>query len=220
MTELGEKALRAEYEKASNTNATIQAAVYESLKKCIVQSQISGEIAENQIASLLNVSRTPVREAMHKLSENGLLEITHGRCAKVLEFSNKDISDMALILKELHNIATVLCIKNADDAAIDSISETMDLFCFYTERGDLTTAFKYLTQFHSKVAHASGNSWLARLIDQFLSYTEVHRECAFKKPGRAPCAQSEHMAILYAIRARDAEKASQILREHVDSAYG
>jgi len=211
--------LKASYQRYFEEEPSMKEAVYAALKEGILGAKLGEEITENQISTILDVSRTPVREAMHKLALNGLLEISHGKKAKIIELSRKDAADIALVLRTLHRLAAELCIKNATEDDIQGLEETMALVSFYADRNDIHKMAGLLTQFHTKTAVASGNKWLADIVERLLSYTALHREYALSRPGRTAISLKEHMAILDSICERNNEKAQELLQAHVDSAF-
>ena len=72
------------FEKYTREYPTLKDATYYALRDAILLNYFQTEIAEAQIASILNISRTPIREAMLQLSRDGLLEINHGKKAKII----------------------------------------------------------------------------------------------------------------------------------------
>lgn len=207
------------YEKHVTESASMKEAVYIALKEGILMDKLGDEITENQIASMLDISRTPVREAMHMLSIDGLLEISHGKKARIIKFSRQDAADISFVLRTLHVLAAELFIENAKDSDIQKLEECMALASFYQERNDIHKMAGFLTEFHANTALACGNKWLADIITRLLSFTAIHREYALSRPERAPVSIKEHMAILDALRARDKEAARTLLSNHVDSAF-
>lgn len=214
-----EQTLRDTFIKYSNSSSTLKEATYLSLKEAILFSQPGDEVTENQIAVILGISRTPVREAMHQLASDGLLEIHHGKKAKILGMTAKDMADIAAILKILHSLSVELCIANAGEEEIRKLEEIVALINFYTERKELSKVAFYNTQFHNYIAVSSKNKWLADITEKLLSYTMIYREYAVSRPGRMDNARQEHMQILDAITRRDSEEAQRIIKDHVETAF-
>lgn len=207
------------FEKHLSTTITLQSAIYQTLKEVILNEEIDGHFTENEIAKKLNVSRTPVREAMQKLASEGLIEISHGRKAKINFITNKDIKDIAVLLTSLHCISTELCILNATDDNICQLEEIIALMRLYTERQDADKLTMYNAKFHLKICEFSGNKWIHNILVGLLDYTLVFRKKAVSKQGRAETALLEHTQILQAIKERDIEKAKKLITEHVQRAH-
>ena len=211
--------LQSTYQKNLVEQSSMKEAVYITLKEGILSARLSEELTENQVSTALHISRTPVREAMHKLEMEGLLEISHGKKAKITELSRKDAADIAVVLRSLHGLAAELFIKNATEKDEQRLEEIMALVSFYVARNDIHRAAELLTEFHWQTAVASGNKWLADTVERLLSFTALHREYALSRPGRIEISLKEHMAILDALCARDSDKAQELLRNHIDSAF-
>ena len=107
--------LQSTYQKNLVEQSSMKEAVYITLKEGILSARLSEELTENQVSTALHISRTPVREAMHKLEMEGLLEISHGKKAKITELSRKDAADIAVVLRSLHGLAAELFINNATE---------------------------------------------------------------------------------------------------------
>lgn len=214
-----EDKLKEYFVKYSHTAPTLKSATYLALKETILFSSPGEEVTENQIASILGISRTPVREAMHQLSSDGFLEIHHGKKAKILGMTAKDMTDISIILKNLHSLSLELCIANASAEDIGQLEETTALINFYTERKEISKVSYYNTKFHTQIATFGKNKWLTDILEKLLSYTMIYREYAVSRPGRMETARQEHMQILEAIINRDNEAAQKIIKLHVESAF-
>ena len=156
---------------------------------------------------------------MLQLSNDGLLEIIHGRKAKIRSLTEKDITDLAIVLDSIHHLALMLCIDHASKEDLNDMEETIALISFYTKRKDFHHLHKYNSRFHSQIARASGNIWLLDIMDRLLSYTSVFREYAISRPNRMDVACEEHAAIFQAICNRDKEEGTRLISLHVQNAF-
>ena len=207
------------FEDYSKEYSTLKDATYAALKEAILLNIFTKEITESQVAKLLQISRTPIREAMLQLSSDGLLEISHGRKAKIRSLTNKDIQDLSIVLSDIHRLALMLCIDQATAEDITDMEESIALISFYTKRKDIHHLHKYDSRFHTQIARASKNIWLLDIMDRLLSYTSVFREYAISRPNRMEAACKEHIAIFNAICKRDKEEAEKLIIMHVQNAF-
>ena len=146
------------FQSYSKEYSTLKDATYAALKDAILLNMFPSEITETEISALLHISRTPIREAMLQLSNDGLLEINHGRKAKIRSLTEKDITDLAIVLDSIHHLALMLCIDHASKEDLNDMEETIALISFYTKRKDFHHLHKYNSRFHSQIARASGIS--------------------------------------------------------------
>ncbi len=207
------------FEKYKKEYSKLTDATYAALKDAILLNMVTDEVTENEIAGILNISRTPIREAMLQLSSDGLLEIKHGKKARIRSLTPKDIDDIAVILDSLHYLSLMLCMDNATPEDISAMEETIALIQFYTNRGDFQRLHKYNSRFHCQIARASGNMWLVDIMERLLSYTSVFREYALSRPNRIEIACQEHVALFETIRNRDKETGARLIHEHVQHAF-
>ena len=207
------------FERYTKEYAKLKDATYATLKDAILLNMVTDEITESEIAGILNISRTPIREAMLQLENDGLLEISHGKKAKIRSLTTKDIDDIALILDNLHHLSLILCIDNATPEDISAMEETVALIQFYTNRKDFHQLHKYNSRFHIQIARASRNLWLVDIMERLLSYTTVFREYAISRPNRMELACAEHTALFEAIRSRDKEEGTRLIHAHVQNAF-
>lgn len=214
-----EELFRQKFEHYTRENNTLKNATYYALKEAILLQLFQDEITENQIASILGVSRTPIREAMLQLSRDGLLEITHGKKAKIVPLTAQDIHDIAVILKSLHRLAIEQCVERATEEDLHKIEETVALINFYTGRKDMRHLTECNTRFHLQIAQFSKNKWLLDIMDRLLSYTLVYREFAASRPGRMEEACKEHTELYDVICQRDAQRAEEMVEAHVKRAF-
>ena len=124
------------FQSYSKEYSTLKDATYAALKDAILLNMFPSEITETEISALLHISRTPIREAMLQLSNDGLLEINHGRKAKIRSLTEKDITDLAIVLDSIHHLALMLCIDHASKEDLNDMEETIALISFYTKRKD------------------------------------------------------------------------------------
>lgn len=207
------------FRKYQPISGTLQNAIYHALKEAILNQRLPPEITESQVSLSLNVSRTPVREAMHKLSAEGLLEISHGRKARVKCITERDIADISIVLKGLHMISITLCVARATDNELNQLKELLDLMEYYTGRQDIDQIARYNTLFHLKICEFGKNKWLYDIIENLLNYSLVFRSRVVSRAGRAEHALEEHRQIYRLLLQRDEEGLKSMIETHVNTAF-
>jgi len=191
--------------------------VYSRLEEEILVGQISQGSALGEIAlsKRLGVSRTPIRGALHRLAEEGLVEIVPNKGAKVLGINLDDLIDIYRIRERLEGLASSLAAKRISEKEMDELSEAVDLVDFYIKRNDTEHIKELDTVFHSIIYRASGSRFLERTLSELHRKIKAYRKRSLTVPGRLEKSAAEHREILEAIKARDSEKADELTSLHV-----
>ncbi|MDO4562022.1 MAG: GntR family transcriptional regulator [bacterium] len=203
------------YEKHQENSASIQSAVYETLKEAIITHDITPEITENMISSDLGISRTPVREAMKKLSSSGYLEITHGKNAKVVFATKQDIKEICEALRALYIASTEMCIQKASDEELSQLEELCELIKLYVKRKDIDQIIDYTSKFHLKVCELGQNKWLYKCIVNLNDFIYNNTRNVLSNPTRLNEMYTDHYTIYQLIKARDLEHMPEVIKRHV-----
>lgn len=207
--------LLTQFEYFQSLGNTIQRSVYLILKEEILKGSLVGQISENSICKRLNISRTPVREAMTLLASDNLLTITHGRSAQINPITDDDVSDICAILRGLYIVSTELCIKKAQDEQFQKLEEIVALIKFYAERQNLEQTAYYNTQFHLAVCELADNRWMLRTMEDLMVYTYAHRRSVLDDAKRLSEVYDDHLYLLELIRRRDVSKVKGAIDKHI-----
>ena len=171
-----------------------------------------GEIA---LSKRLGVSRTPVRGALHRLAEEGLVEILPNRGATVIGINIDDLIDIYRIRERLEGLASALAAKRTTPDEIARLTEALDLAEFYISKNDTEHIKELDTVFHSIIYSASGSRFLAMTLSELHRKIKSYRKRSLAVPGRLTVSTEEHREILKAIERGDAEEADRLTSLHV-----
>lgn len=207
------------YQKHLTTCDTLQSCVYHAMKDALLNRQLPDEITESQISLALNVSRTPVREAMHKLASDGLLDISHGRRARVRYITAQDITEIGTLLKGLHCMSAELCVQNATPEELLQVKEILDLTEYYTNRGDFSQIARCNTMFHLKICELGHNRWLYSTMQSLMEVSLIFRERVTARPGRAQECLKEHQQIYDLLVAKDVQAVKSLVDKHINAGF-
>jgi DNA-binding GntR family transcriptional regulator len=189
--------------------------VYEHLKREILSGRLEwGErVAEVEIALHLGVSRTPVREAVQRLAQDGLLELVPNRGARVRTVTMQEVEDAYAVREVLDGLAARLAAQHAQAADISAARASL-------ERLEGADPHDYATQtdadraFHHAIASASKNTQLVavlRTLDQGVARVKL----LTREYNQSEQTRQAHHAVLDAISAGDPEAASLAASRHV-----
>ena len=193
--------------------------VFEHLESNILSGKYQrGEIiTELQLCSELGVSRTPIREALRRLFQEHLIEDTP-RGTMVLGITPKDFMDMSEIRLRIEDMAVRGFIEHADEDALKALNEAVDFQEFYLARGD-TDQLKALDgRFHEILYAGCGRMILRDTLSPLHKKIQQYRRNSIRTPERASHSVKEHKDILEAIRAKDADRAVTLIRDHIQNA--
>lgn len=201
-------------------NASLEEKVYIELQEAILSEALKkGEsLTELSLSEKLGVSRTPVRSALQRLSEVGLVKIVPNRGAVVLGVTKEDILDIYRIRMRLEGLASAMAALNMSDADKKKLTETVELSEFYLSKNNTENLKELDTSFHRVIYEASGSRTLARILSDLHLNTKGYRRISLAIPGRLEGTTKEHREILNAILAGDAEKADRLTSEHIEHA--
>lgn len=192
--------------------------VYESLLESILGGRLASGtvISEVSLAKQLDVSRTPVHDALRQLAKDGLVEQRAGRRAIVRTFSKDDIHDIFEMRKILEGEATRRATGNLDHATVAHLREMGEELRSNPDRADYLSRWAdFDEQFHDAIAKASGSD---RLWQEIIRYRLLHR--GFNKLTTTVDglqeALEEHVEILDAMERGDAELAARRMAEHIE----
>ena len=196
---------------------SLEEMVYSRLEEEILSGELSrgdalGEIA---LSKRLGVSRTPIRGALHKLCEEGLVEILPNRGATVIGINVDDLIDIYRIRERLEGLASSLAARRITDDEVSKLTEAVDLAEFYISRNDTEHIKELDTVFHSIIYKASGSRFLSRTLSELHRKIKSYRKRSLSVPGRLEKSESEHREILEAIKRGDADKADYLTSLHV-----
>ncbi len=139
--------------------------VYDYVLRMIMTQEIKcGEkIPEAMIVEKLSISRTPIREALRRLSNSGIIKIYPNRFAEVISFSDQDIKDLGFIRIMLDTIAAQLAVINGSNADFVRLKELTDLSIAKEKADDRLASIKLDCEFHMILSDIAGNPFLIEM---------------------------------------------------------
>lgn len=201
-----------------NQNKPISDVVYEGLRKTIISGVIPvGErIIEKELAERLNISRTPVREALKRLEMEELVEYLPRTGVIVKRISIEDVIEIYKIRHNLEVLATVTAMDNITRQEIEEIEELLDLTEQKNKEGEVEEVIRLFGEFNSKIYAASRMKRLASMISRLNEYLQRFRNISISENERREKALSEHREILRAIIEKDKTNIDGIIKRHLE----
>lgn len=174
-------------------------------------------LSETRLSKLLGISRTPVREALRRLAQEGLVEVIPGRAVTVAFHSMQDVMDVVHIRYLLEPEMARLTVDAITNDDLTCLVEAMEKMEAAIENSDLMVWSKADTDFHEILSAACPNKLLGELIVQMRN--RVHHLAnvdSHTNPARLAACTVEHREIVDAFVDGDAERASQVTRAHIE----
>jgi len=174
-------------------------------------------LTELALCTDMGVSRTPIREAAHRLAQEHLVELTT-KGITVLGVTEKDLSDIYDIRMRLEGMAAALAAKNATEQQIKEMKDALDLQEFYEGKKD-PEHIRYMdSRFHDMLYAAANSIVLYDTLMPLHKKTQKFRKASVENHSRAAASLAEHRVILQAIAAHDEIAAEKAMSEHVKNA--
>lgn len=206
-----------------NNKTSLADPVYEYLKKMILNLEFSeGEkIIESKISKSFGVSRTPVRDALRRLSNDGLIKIFPNKVAKVVTFDREHIQNMGIARLSLDTISIKLAIyygSNSDFAKLETIAkECLEA----SKQGDLFLQNNLDVKFHREISKISRNPFIEKFMGEIFLQLELLLNIIKINLGQADKKTHEiHFELVNSLMARDQTKAVETIKKHLYSFYG
>jgi len=204
----------------SEKTKSLEEQVYERLEEEILSGEHKkgSSLTELSVSTRLGVSRTPVRSALHRLAEEGLIEIAPNKGAVVVGVTMDDLIDTYKIRMRLEGLASAMAAGRLSDEERRSLTESVELSEFYMQKNDTEHLKELDTAFHGIIYKASGSRMLCKILSELHRNIKAYRKLSLSVPGRLEKSIEEHREILRAILDGDAEKADMLTSLHIEKA--
>ncbi len=197
---------------------TLTRRIYHQVRELIEAGTLAPgtPLDERVLAQQLAVSRTPLREAIASLVEDGLLEHRPYRGNVVRQFNARQINDLFEVRKSLEGLAARLAVPKLSDEGIGMLRRLLDEVQQALERNDLLAYSLADQRFHAAIAQATENETLIEALERLKRQVQLVRLSANRDPQVVERTAHERPRILAALQARDAALAGQLMEEHIE----
>jgi DNA-binding GntR family transcriptional regulator len=189
--------------------------LYAQLRRAIVQGELrpNQRLVETELAEMLDVSRTPIREALQRLAIDGL--VSRRRGWEVREHDADEIEQIYACRAALEGYAARLAALHATDEQLDEIAGILFSISDTSDRDELVAVNEH---FHEAIIDAAGNPLLAELAGRSRLYYFNRRVAHLYTEAETAHSRQQHIRLLEALRGRDPDRAEAITREHIATA--
>ncbi|HVL74252.1 MAG TPA: GntR family transcriptional regulator [Beijerinckiaceae bacterium] len=200
--------------------ASFKSKAYAALKDAITRLDIYGSpepvmLDERELSDKLGVSRTPIREAVAMLEKEGFVRVVPRRGVLVVRRSKREIVEMIQAWAALESMAARLVTQKARDEDIAALGAPFQSFdgdgALHDHLGEYSGAN---IAFHQAIIRLSGSGTLATMTDNLFLHVRAIRHRTIFEMDRAQRSIRDHLEIIRALQARDAEGAERLVRDH------
>jgi DNA-binding GntR family transcriptional regulator len=207
-----------------DTETTFRKEAYAALKRAITAMDIYGHadeirLDERRLSEGLGVSRTPIREAMTVLEQEGFVRTRPRRGIFVVRKTKREILEMITVMAALEGMAARLAAEHATDAEIAELRRLMDAFRngdagSTSDDGRIDEYSDANIAFHQAIIRMSGCALLAEMTENLFIHMRAIRKITIHQENRAARSILDHMQIIEALERRDPQHAERLAREH------
>ena len=202
-----------------NANVSFRDQAYTALKQAIMDADIYAHreeirLDERQLSSALGVSRTPIREAMTLLEQEGFPRTLPRRGIFIVRKTKRQIIEMIEMWAAIESMAARLATGNASDEEIASLRTMFDEFRNSTPGEHIHEYSDANVAFHQAIIRLSGSHLMGKTIENLFIHVRAIRRLTISQSDRAARSIVDHMRIIEALERRDTELAERLVRQH------
>ncbi|MFK8082377.1 MAG: GntR family transcriptional regulator [Granulosicoccus sp.] len=200
-------------------NFSLKAHTYDLLRTAIMEMDIYGDevdlrLDERKLAAQLGISRTPIREALAKLEQEGFVDIQPRKGVYVKLKSLEEVLEMVVVWAALESMAARLVTKVATDESIATLRLLGANQGGDSGRADIAEYSDANIKFHQRILELSGCELLKDTAFGLLQHMHAVRRRTMREGDRVNRSVVDHMAIIEAIENREGDLAAMLVRDH------
>jgi GntR family transcriptional regulator, rspAB operon transcriptional repressor len=176
-------------------------------------------IDEKAIAAQLNVSRTPVREAVKRLSDEHLVDVIAQSATRAAKMDRQEIEESFLIRRALEMESAAQAAARMTQDHADSLAAILMLHARAVERRNYIEAIGCDDQFHRYITAISNLPRLWSTIEMSKAQLDRCRHLMLPRAGQAEATLEQHREVIRALNSKDPERARMAMKNHLESAY-
>jgi DNA-binding GntR family transcriptional regulator len=197
--------------------ATSKGRAYEHIRRGILEAILPGGtvLSEYQLAKEIGVSRTPVREALKRLEQQGLVRSVARRGTFVADISVRDIVEIYQVRIQLEGLAARVAAERMEPGQVKELMDGLDEADKFARQGRLDVGRQHDRRLHMAIIGSTSNGRLEQILATLDDQVHRIRQRAMSHTARVPTTLAEHRAVLRAIENRDPDGAEKAMRDHL-----
>jgi len=200
-----------------NKNQKLKDIVYNYVRDEIVAFKLEPgkRLLEEDIAKILGVSRTPVREAFSTLSAEGFLEILPRRGAIIKDITLKDLQDILIVREELELLAIKLAIPNIDEEILGELEKAKNNFEQAVNTHEVVKMIAADINFHDIIFNCTQNKQLINILKNLKEQLYLYRAIYIREKASLTEIIEDHKEIYESLKSKDIEKTKLAISSHI-----
>lgn len=207
-----------EVQKSNNEYVPLRDIVFDKLRENIITGRLKpgDRLMEIKLANEMGVSRTPVREAIKKLENEGLVIMNARRGAMVAPINERVMRELLEVRKALESLASRLVAQKASADDIVELRKLNNELAKAVEEDDVKQATVYDVAFHEKISELADNAHLTSMLDQIKEHLFRYRLEFIKSTKNRQLIVEEHERIITAFETRNPRMAEREMEKHIE----
>lgn len=199
----------------------VQSSLHDEVAAQLRERIFAGELPpgtfldEVRLAQEMNISRTPLREALKVLTAEGLVRHEPRRGCFVNEVTEQDLDEIFPVIALLEGRCAYGAAQHASDADLETLEVLHQKLARHAKARRINEYYEANFAIHEAIIHLADNRWLASVIADLRKILRLARLQQLHAPGRLDQSLSEHLAVFAALKARDADGAEAAMRTHL-----
>ncbi|MET3562648.1 GntR family transcriptional regulator [Enterococcus rotai] len=199
-------------------NEPLKELVYKAFRKTIILGEIPAgqRINEKEFSEVMNISRTPIRYALQKLVEEGLVDHVRGVGIIVRGISLNDANEIYAIRKSLDVLATITAMKEMTSADFEELKFLLEETERLNEANEIDQVLQKFSDFNELIYEKSKMLRLKSIVMKLREYLVYFRDISIRSKDRRDKALNEHWLIYKCMLNQEEEQLKQLITEHLD----
>jgi DNA-binding GntR family transcriptional regulator len=201
-----------------NNLLSIREHAYLYLKEMILEGELKAgdRLIERELAGKLNISRTPIREALFRLESQGFVKTVPRKGVVVSNISESEVIEVFTILASLEVLAVKMAAQRMDQETQQELEQKIQELLALEEQAEEDFNLEHI-QMNRLINKASKSPKLFEILSGLIDYIHMAANMGYETPGRRKESLREHIDIMKALRDKEAELAEYLMRIHIEN---
>jgi DNA-binding GntR family transcriptional regulator len=191
--------------------------IYDEIYRAVLDHRLppGTKLKETELADIFGVSRTIVRQTLHRLGQDNIVQLRLNRGAEVARPTLEEAHQIFDARRVIEAAVIRAVVRNIDKRQLGALRALQNAERAAAVRDDANAAIRLSGEFHLKLAEIGGNLVFLKILNELVSRTSL-LIALYEAPGRPACIEHDHAELIAAIADGDEARAARSMREHLD----